>query len=309
MKKLVGSFATLLLMTIIALGVFIWKKPLSIFYWMNRRAVIKAGFNSKEIRSAAGVQRVFEGGNGPTTLVLLHGAGDQAGTWAKVAPELVGKYHVLILDLAGHGESEPHSGQLSIASMMQGLDSVFAEKTPGHAILVGNSLGAWVAMLYARQHPERVDRLVLVNGGAISGERQDLTLTPETREQARLLFDHVLDPGSMHPPDYVLDDFVRRAQSGPLRRMFANVDDLKGYLLDGKLQEIQPPVDLLWGESDRLVPIEYAKRMQTELRASRLTTIPRCGHVPQQECPKAFTRLLLQRLSEEPPRTFQASGQ
>jgi pimeloyl-ACP methyl ester carboxylesterase len=76
---------------------------------------------------------------------------------------------------------------------------------------------------------------------------------------------------------------------------------MRQYVLDGRLHEITVPVDLIWGESDRLFSLGYARRMMAELPASRLTTIPGCGHVPQQECPSRFGAALLDVLTMPPP--------
>jgi pimeloyl-ACP methyl ester carboxylesterase len=65
------------------------------------------------------------------------------------------------------------------------------------------------------------------------------------------------------------------------------------------LGEFITPVDLVWGESDRLIPMTYAKRLESELPAVRLTTLPRCGHIPQQECPGAFSKNL-QKILDSP---------
>ena len=73
------------------------------------------------------------------------------------------------------------------------------------------------------------------------------------------------------------------------------------YVLDGKLHDLAVPVDLIWGESDKLFALSYAKRMMAQLPASRLTTIPACGHVPHQECPARFRASLLDVLTMPPP--------
>ena len=76
---------------------------------------------------------------------------------------------------------------------------------------------------------------------------------------------------------------------------------MEPYLLDGKLGEMKVPVDIVWGDADRLVPMSYAKRMEAALPASRLTVLPRCGHAPQQECPITFRKTIVQLLSEPAP--------
>jgi pimeloyl-ACP methyl ester carboxylesterase len=60
-------------------------------------------------------------------------------------------------------------------------------------------------------------------------------------------------------------------------------------------------VDLLWGASDKLVSVDYAKRLAGQLPAARLTTIDRCGHAPQVECPDRFTEALLKVLKDPVP--------
>ncbi len=302
MKKLIIAVAVLIVV-VLAVGIFaIWRYPMAVFNQLNRRQLTKAGFAQSRVQTKTGQQLVYEKGTGPM-LILLHGAGDQAGSWSKAAPVLAEKYHVLVLDLAGHGQSEPKSGVLQLGTVLDGLDGVIAAKAPNNrVILIGNSLGAWMAMYYAYLHPDRVERIVAVDGGPLRGERPDLVNLPKNREDAAKIFDAILDPGSEHPAGFVLDDVVRESRNGPIGRMAAaGVPDMSRYLLDGKLSELKTPVDLLWGESDRMIPLHYVERMRDELSAGRLTTIPRCGHVPQQECPKSFNRALQSVLSQPAP--------
>ncbi len=60
-------------------------------------------------------------------------------------------------------------------------------------------------------------------------------------------------------------------------------------------------MDLLWGASDRLLSVDYAKRLAAQLPVVRLTTIERCGHAPQVECPDRFTEALLKVLRNPLP--------
>jgi pimeloyl-ACP methyl ester carboxylesterase len=76
---------------------------------------------------------------------------------------------------------------------------------------------------------------------------------------------------------------------------------MEQYILDNRLQDLEVPVDLVWGESDRLFSVDYARRLLAQLPAARLTIIPRCGHVPQQECPDKVREELIKILHREPP--------
>lgn len=292
--------AAIVLLALAAGFWYLWKRPLSVYAIMNRRALSGAGLNEATAASSVGPQAFWTGGSGPT-LVLLHGAGDSAGTFSSIVGKLASKYRLVIPDLAGHGHSAPSDGPISVGQVLTGLEAVMQQGPQDPAIIVGNSLGAWAALLYARQHPDRVARLVLVNGGALTGERPDLSLAPKTREEAAALMTQLRDANSDPIAGFVLDDVVREAQTGPLSRLAQTAAEMNQYVLDGKLHEITVPVDLIWGESDKLFSLGYARRMMTELPASRLTTIPGCGHVPQQECPSRFGASLLDVLTMPPP--------
>jgi pimeloyl-ACP methyl ester carboxylesterase len=305
----VGIGVVAIVLVVLACGFwYLWKRPLSVYALMNRRALAGAGLTETTVTSPLGPQAVWTGGSGPT-LVLLHGAGDSAGAYASVVGKLVPTYRVVIPDLAGHGHSAPADGPISVGQVLAGIEAIMQHGPQEPAIIVGNSLGAWVALLYARAHPERVARLVLVNGGALVGERPDLSLTPKTREEAAALMTQLRDPTSDPIAGFVLDDVVREARTGPLARLAQTSAEMPQFVLDGKLNEVTVPVDLIWGESDKLLSLGYARRMMAQLPASRLTTIPGCGHAPPQECPSRFGSSLLDVLTMPPPFPAVKNGQ
>jgi pimeloyl-ACP methyl ester carboxylesterase len=296
-----GIVAAALVLIVLATGIwFFWRYPLSIYARMNTRALASAGFTRADVPCPIGTQSAWTAGSGPT-LVLLHGAGDSAGTWSSIVKTFTPRYRVVVPDLAGHGMSAPAEGPISVGQVLEGLEAVLAQGPQDPAIIVGNSLGAWAAMLFAREHPDRVARLVLVNGGALVGDRPDLSLVPRSREEAAALMTQLRDASADPIPGFVLDNVVREAQSGPISRLVQTAGEMSQYVLDGKLHEVKAPADLLWGESDKLFSIAYARRMMAQLPAARLTTIPACGHVPQQECPIRFGAALSDVLTMPPP--------
>lgn len=284
-------------------------RPLAMYAASGRRALLSAGLSKAAIASPVGLQTVFKGGSGPV-LVLLHGAGDQAAAWSIVAPKLLTGRTLVIPDLAGHGDSAPEEGPLSVETLLAGLSAVLDEAAPNERVtIVGNSLGAWLACLWAKEHPERVDRIVLVNGGPLKHEAEGLTLQPKNRSEARKTIEALRDPGSIRVPDFVLDDVVREAAKGPIARLAAASEGMETFVLEGRLGELTVPVDIVWGASDRMMPLSYAERMRGQLQRARLTALPRCGHVPQQECPAAFAEALSRLLALPSPDGAATAGE
>ena len=232
--------------------------------------------------------------------MLLHGAGDTAATWALTAPSLVASHRLIVPDLAGHGGSAPAAGPIDVGMVLAGVEASLDTLAKGERVtLVGNSLGAWIAMLVASRHPERVAGVICVNGGAITGHNEEARVLPKTRAEAREAMAQLRDPRAARVPDFVLDDVVRQAREGSLARFAASAATMGTWVLDGKLGSVQAPVTLLWGASDKVMPLDYARRMMTELPGATLVPIERCGHVPQVECPAPFLAALRPLLAEQ----------
>ena len=279
----------------------IWKRPLTVDARMSRVALKANTLQEHKLDTASGTMTYWEGGSGPA-MVLIHGAGDQAGAWARTIGGLVPYYRVIIPDMPGHWKSDPRSGPIHMTELLDGLDALMNERCADEpAIIVGNSMGAWLGFLYAREHPSRVARLVAVNGGPLFEPAPQINIFPTTREEARETMKGLMGPGSPQIPGYVLDDIVRRTANGPAARFAQTAAEMGVYLLDGRLHEVTVPVELVWGAADQLLTIDYAQRMVDGLPRARLHPIKGCGHVPQRECPLRFLDALTTALAEPPP--------
>lgn len=296
-KKIILGLLLVIVVSVVGLVIYVRQNPLALFTKAERSALTKAQFQKKQVAAASGNLIYWEKGSGPA-LVFIHGAGDQAGTWSKIAPSFSDKYRVIIPDLQGHGESDPKSGPISIGDEAKGLETLLTDLKVSKPILVGNSMGAWVSLLYAYQHPDDVSRIIIINGGPyrVNGT---YNLKPADREEARKVMGALQDPGSPQIPDFVLDDIVRRSHSGPIGRLTQVSQDQ--FTLDDKLSTLKTPVDILWGQADRMMGTQYADRLMKDLPAARLTPLPRCGHIPQRECPILLTSTISKVLEKTPP--------
>lgn len=288
-------------LVVLLLGILVFLRPLALDVFFHRLGLRKAGLRRRSVEGLMGTLIYFEGGSG-RPVVLLHGAGDQAGTWAPIVRPLLRKYHLIIPDLLGHGQSGPSEGPIEIGQVLEGLQLLLDEVLGDQPlILVGNSLGAWLAFLLARVRPEQVERIFAFNGGPIRQENPGVNLLPVDREGARETMRGLMGSGARPLPGWVLDDIVRRTWAGPISRLAEAVAQMDAFLLDDKLKEINTPVDLIWGGEDDLFPPDYARRLREGLPDARLTFLPECGHMPQRECPHKVLEALLGALETSPP--------
>src|SRR5579884_1306110 len=108
-------------------------------------------------------------GRGPV-LVLLHGITCSSETWADVIPALAAKFTVIAPDLLGHGRSSKPKADYSVGAYASAVRDLLLALGHGRATVVGHSLGGGIALQFAYQFPQMVERLVLVSSGGLGPE-------------------------------------------------------------------------------------------------------------------------------------------
>lgn len=248
------------------------------FVLMTRAALAAAGFVRREIDGTV----FFEGGSG-SAIVLVHGVNDQAGSWFMVAPALARTHRVILPDLAGHGESVPKEGPLPISLMVERLHVVMPEEP---VILAGNSLGGWIAMLYALEHPQRVGRLILEAAGGLSLPLES-PIVATNREEAMRILRNVHGP-RFQPQEWIVGALLERARSSPMLR----VTETAEHLVDARLGELDVPTAILWGTDDGVVTRKYVETLHCGIANSTLHVIDGAAHIPHLQQPERFLACL-----------------
>lgn len=299
-KSLVLTIVLVMVGLTAAIGGYFVANPVGISIVLARQGLVSVGLEKREVAGPRGRLVYFAGKEGPP-LALIHGVGNQAGGWVKVVGDLSLSRRLIVPDLPGHGDSEPFEGHLTLADEVAGLAAVLdAEKTGPDLVLVGNSMGGWVAMRYALANPDRVARLVLVNSSGIVGDLGGVTLLPKTREEALRLVKALGLGDAPEPAGFVLDDLIEKIHAGATPRIFAGL--VATDFLEKDLARLETPTDLLWGVEDRLLPLEpYGRKLESLIPRARLRELPGAGHVPQQQTPKLFVDALREVLAQDPP--------
>ena len=121
-----------------------------------------------EYRTIHGYRRAFRvAGSGPAIL-LIHGIGDNSTTWSTVQSKLAQRFTVIAPDLLGHGKSDKPRADYSVAAYANGMRDLLSVLDIDRVTVVGHSLGGGVAMQFAYQFPQLVDRLILVGAGGVT---------------------------------------------------------------------------------------------------------------------------------------------
>ena len=271
-------------------------RPLATLRTLSRAGLRLSGVSERKAKIDGLRVRYFEASPASSpadgsAIVLLHGLGDSAETWARMMPRLARERRVIAPDLAGFGRTPAPREGMRLSVLVRYLAGLLDSLGVERAILVGNSLGGAVAIRYAADNPDRVERLFLLNSaGLLNGVPPELE--PKTREEARELARMSFGPEA-RMPNFFLDDLVRWARN-PAHQAYLHSDEPTD--VRGDLGRIRAPTTIIWGEQDRLVPPEHGTALRDGIPGSELIVLPGVAHVPQIQAPEGVLQIMSERL-------------
>lgn len=266
-----------------------------------------------------------EAGEG-SVLLLIHGMGGTFENWQEVVVPLSRHHRVIAPDLPGHGASGPGGGDYSIGAFAAGLRDLLLALGHKRATVVGHSLGGGIAMQFAYQFPEMVERLVLVSSGGLGPEVSPI-LRAATLPGADLFIAATAAVGSKVVPTLArglamlglrpsadLHEVIRGygTLTDPVRRtaFLATVRAVLGsggQLVDATdrlyLAEAMPLL-IVWGADDPIIPAHHGEDAHDHIPGSRLEIFDGVGHLPQVEAPLRFVTTLEEFLEQTEPAEF-----
>ena len=239
-----------------------------------------------------GCDVVFRRAGVGRAMLVLHGVPD-AGAWFPYHGMLSRQFDVIVPQHPGFGQSDAPAWLETIHDLadyyLDFLDALDLERIH----LIGVSLGGWIAAEIAAGNTARLASLTLAapTGIVVEGAAAEPFLRTEERPIGDLFF----DPSRaremaqvLAPPERAEQARKNRLAAAKLIRQSRDRDPA----LAPRLNRINVPTLLLWGEQDRLVPEEHAEAWRQRIPRTQTVILPECGHLPHLEQPEEFVSLL-----------------
>ena len=306
--KTVLRMVVLLVIVLVVAGLVFYYNPLWVADQQTRFKLWRAGVQSKYVEAGGYRMHYFEAqsadGTAGTPLLLVHGLGARGEDWAEMIPRLAAKgFHVYVPDLLGYGRSPRPDVSYSIAMQETAVVQFMQAVHLTRADVGGWSMGGWVAMKLALDHPELVDRLVVYDSAGIyfpATFGPELFVPTDATGVGRLMT--ILSPHPREMPGFVTKAVLRKlAQNGwVIQRSMAAMTSGRD-LLDFRLYKIRQPTLIVWGSQDDLIPLSAGKRMHELIPHSVLNVVEGCGHLAPLECSEPVVEGTVDFLRAEPP--------
>jgi pimeloyl-ACP methyl ester carboxylesterase len=236
-----------------------------------------------------------------TAIVLLHGFLENQTMWEAFVPELSKKYRVITIDLLGHGNTECLGYIHSMEDNADMVHEVLSELRIRKAILVGHSMGGYVALAYAELYPETMKGLVLLNSTSradseerkINRSRAIKVVKKDYATFIRISISNLFSEDNRERLSLEIQKVTAEALKTPLQGIVASLEGMKIRKDREVLLHFSPyPKLLVLGKRDPVLNYEESKE-QIENTKMQLTTFPD-GHMSHIENTDELLKVLLQ---------------
>lgn len=257
-----------------------------------------------------GIELYYEIYGEGTPLLLISGLGYTLWQWHRMIPLLADHFQVVTFDNRGVGQSDrpagPYTAGMLAADTAGLLDALEIEK----AVVLGHSMGGFIAQALALDFPQKVDKLILCSTN-FGGPRH----IPVTPEAMKVLTDMSSDPltrfknglavstspGWPEKNPEILQDWIDWRIANPIDPAAYQAQLAVGLGLlpeatafESRLTRIQVPTLILFGEHDKVVPPENATLLAQKIEDASVVILPDAGHFFPIEVPEAASQVVIQ---------------
>ncbi len=266
----------------------------------------KAGLVLKTIETDGKIISLLESEtreNKPT-IVLIHGFAANKENWVRFAAYLKDSFHVVAMDLPGHGDSEKDFNlTYDYKDQVRYVNEVLTYLKIDKFHLAGNSMGGAISALYAVSYPEQVESLFLIDPAGIHRYDCELTRRLANGENTLIvackddfyeLMDFALEKKPYIPwpiTSVMAEKAVANAAIN--RKIFADFNGGQDASFDDEIQKITAPTLILWGAEDRVIAVGNAAIFDELIPDSQKMILEGVGHAPMIEVPEESAKIYL----------------
>ncbi len=234
--------------------------------------------------------------------LMLHGFGRSAHTFAPIAAHFAGEYHVIAMDLRGHGESDWHpKAAYTIEDCVKDVEALVEQLGLRNMVLTGNSMGGRLVQVFAAQHPDRVAKLIVEDVGPERPAEIGNALAERVRREREgwASEDELLESlrRSSRLPEALHLVRVRhettRLPNGRIAWKF-DPDFVKGLVpteIWQYVRRIKAPALYVIGANSNIVPPETREALR-RLPNVEVVVLPDAGHYPHQDTPLVYVAVM-----------------
>ncbi len=241
-------------------------------------------------------------------IVLIHGTSSSLHTWDSCTEAWIKNHRVIRFDLPAFGLTGPNAdNDYSIARYASFVNELLEKLSVKRCYIAGNSLGGFITWTYTLNHPEKVKKMILIDaGGYPLDPNKSGTLafkmgkTPVLKHLLTILMSRSVVEKSLKTAYYdenkVTDNIVDRYMNLALREgnrkaFVARMNQV--FAGDtAEIKTIRTPTLIIWGDHDRLIPLECAYKFQRDLPNNQLVVLKNEGHVAMEESPERIIPLM-----------------
>ena len=243
-------------------------------------------------------------------IVLVHGTGASLHTWDAWAQELSQTHRVIRLDLPAYGlTGKDPKKRYSSKDYVDLIDAFLKELNVNQFHLAGNSLGGLVSWLYASYHPDKVQKLILIDPSGFPSKKSPMVISLAKTPGINMLIRYVTPKAFIkknlkevyYNPDLIstqiLDRYYELTLAPGNRTAFIDRAKIEREDYTDRLGLITNPTLILWGAEDAWIPLKNAYRFEEKIATSTVVVMKETGHLPMEEKPAKSLAITLDFLS------------
>ncbi len=270
----------------------------------------KAGLCLKTIEAGGKSISLLESerGENKPSIVLVHGFAANKENWIRFASHLTDTFHVVAMDLPGHGDSvKDFNLHYDFSDQVVYVNETLTQLNIKKFHMAGNSMGGAIAALYAVAYPEQVESLFIIDPAGIFFYDCELTrrlakgenpLIVTCDEDFYQLMDFALEE-KPYIPWPVTSVMAEKAIANEAinRKIFSDFHGEHTYSFEDEIKKITAPTLILWGVEDRIIDVRNASIFKQLIPHSQVVILEGVGHAPMIEVPEKSAKIYMDFIS------------